>query len=456
MTDASPPPPALDSTRDDDAGLIPRKRVVAWAMWDWATQPFNSVIVTFVFIALYLASDSFIDPAIVALGENAPEYEAAIATLTSRIGWAVTIAGVLVALIAPVLGQRADTMGRRKAWLGWCTLALVGCMVALFFVEARPSFFLLGASLIAVGAVFNEVASVNYNAMLVQVSTKKSVGRVSGLGWGLGYVGGIIALVIVVVADGASWWGMDTSNGMAYRLIAVGCAVWTLLFAWPIFVFVPEVPASTRKAESIWRGYAVLAHDLKELWAKARSTLWFLVASAVYRDGLAGIFTFGAIIAAKSFGFSNQSVIIFGIAANLIAGASTIIAGRFDDRLGPRAVILFALGGIIISGLAVVVFHSGGTAVFWVFGLILTAFVGPAQAASRSLLARVCPPGREGEVFGLYATTGRAASFLAPGMWALTIALTGATIWGVLGIIAVVIAGMIMLLFVKVPVPGRV
>lgn len=451
MTEAPPPPPPSVAASVDEApaAAIPRKRVVSWALWDWATQPFNSVIITFVFVALYLASDSFIDPQIAALGKGNPAYESAIAALTAKVGWAVTIAGLFVALIAPVLGQRADSTGRRKAWLAGCTAVLIGCMFGLFFVQAQPPYFLLGAALIAIGAIFNEIAGINYNAMLVQVSNKKSVGRVSGLGWGLGYVGGIVALVIVVVADAASWWGMDTSNGMAYRIIAVGCALWTIAFAWPIFAYVPEVEGNQSKRVSFWRGYAVLVHDLKVLWHEARGTLWFLAASAVYRDGLAGVFVFGAIIASKSFGFSNQQVILFGIAANLIAGVSTILAGRLDDKVGPRAVILFALGGIIVSGLAVVLFHGAGDIVFWVFGLLLTTFVGPAQSASRSLLARVSPRGRESEIFGLYATTGRAASFLAPGMWSLVIALTGATIWGVFGIIAVVLLGMIMLLLVR-------
>jgi len=453
MTDAPTPPPL------DVAGIpkiindrgVPRKQVIAWALWDWATQPFNSVIITFVFVALYLASESFIDPAVAALGKDDPAYKSAIATLTTQLGLAMTLAGVLVALVAPVLGRRADATGRRKAWLALSTGVLVVCMFALFFVQASPPYFVLGISLIAIGAIFNEIASVNYNAMLVQVSTPKSVGRVSGLGWGLGYVGGIVALVAVVALQGADWFGLDTSNGMAYRLIAVGSALWTLLFAWPIFAYVPEAPASSRDKVGFFRGYVVLLHDLKELWRTARSTLWFLLASAVYRDGLAGVFTFGAIIASVSFGFEPTEVIIFGIAANLIAGVSTIVAGMFDDRFGPRPVILVALGGIVVGGLAVVAFHTSGTVIFWVFGLLLTAFVGPAQAASRSLLARVSPSGRESEIFGLYATTGRAASFLAPGMWTLLIAMTGATIWGTLGIIAVVLAGMIMLVFVQVP-----
>lgn len=453
-------PSIRDVTIDPaDVGVpIPRKRVVSWALWDWATQPFNSVIITFVFTALYLTSDQFIDPAIAKLGEGNRQYDAAIAHLTSGLGLAITIGGIFVALLAPVLGQRADATGRRKAWLGVTTALLVASMLGLFFVQAAPGYFWLGASLIAFGSVVSEIAGVNYNAMLTQVSTPSTVGRVSGLGWGLGYVGGIVALVIVVIADGADWWGMDTSNGMAYRLIAVGCAVWVLAFGWAVFAFVPEARRGDERAGAVswwahlvlWiRGYGVLWRDLQQLWRTARPTLWFLLASAVYRDGLAGVFTFGAIIASKSFGFSNQDVILFGIAANLIAGVSTIVAGRYDDRLGPRAVIVAALSLITVSGVIVVAFHSVGAVVFWIFGLVLSACVGPAQAASRSLLTRVSPRGKEAEIFGLYATTGRAASFMAPGMWTLMIAITGATIWGTLGVIAVVAVGLVLLLLVR-------
>ncbi|WP_291377864.1 MFS transporter [Demequina sp.] len=442
---------AMPLEGDDASAPIPRSRVVAWAMWDWATQPFNSVIITFVFTALYLTSDSFIDPELVPLGEGNEDYDAAIAHLTSSLGWGITAAGVFVALLAPVLGQRADASGRRKAWLGVSTALLVASMFGLFFVQAAPSYFWLGVGLIAAGSVMSEIAGVNYNAMLVQVSTPKTVGRVSGLGWGLGYMGGIVALIIVVVATGADWWGMDTSNGMAFRVIAVGCAIWTILFGWAVFVFVPEAPRADRPTVGLFQGYVVLWNDLKDLWRHARSTLWFLLASAVYRDGLAGVFTFGAIIAAKSFGFSNEQVMMFGIAANLIAGASTVIAGRFDDRVGPRTVILAALTVIVASGVLVVALQAVGAVAFWVLGLVLSACVGPAQAASRSLLARVSPKGREAEIFGLYATTGRAASFLAPAMWALTIDITGATIWGTLGVIFVVLVGLVLLTQVHTP-----
>jgi UMF1 family MFS transporter len=456
---APTPPPTADDGAIKVMGLelqegrvIPRRQVFSWALWDWATQPFNSVILTFVFTALYLTSDTFLDPATAALGEGDPAYERGLADLASGLGWAITIAGILIAVLAPVLGQRADIAGRRKLWLGGATAALVLCMFALFFVQGAPSYFVLGISLIAAGTVFSEIAGVNYNAMLVQVSTPKTVGKVSGLGWGLGYIGGIVALVLVVVATAFNWWGMPTDDGLVYRVIALGCAVWTLLFAWPVLVYVPEAPPAPRRERvSFWRGYVVLVKDVIALWRNTRPTFWFLLASAVFRDGLAGVFAFGAVIAAVAFHFSRDEVLIFGIAANLLAGLSTILAGRFDDRFGPRAVILTALGGLVAAGLLIFFLHDSGKLVFWIFGLALTLFVGPAQAASRSFLARVTPAGRESEIFGLYATTGRAASFLSPLLWSTFILVFGATYWGVLGIVIVLAAGLVLMLFVKVP-----
>ena len=204
-----------------------------------------------------------------------------------------------MALLAPAIGQRADASGRRKRWLGVSTAIMTLVMFGLFFVEADPSYFWLGAGLIALGTVFNEIGGVNYNAMISQVSTPRSVGKISGLGWGFGYIGGIVALIIVVVAAQMEWLPAD--NGMGYRLIAVGCAVWTLVFAWPVFAFVPEAkPDAEQPKVSFLQAYVVLWGDVTRLWRTSRETFTFLLASAVYRDGLAGIFTFGAIIAGVS------------------------------------------------------------------------------------------------------------------------------------------------------------
>jgi UMF1 family MFS transporter len=434
-----------------DLQEVPRKQVFSWALWDWATQPFNTVILTFVFTALYLTSDTFIAPEIAELGAGNAEYDLAISALSSQFGFALFLAGLLIAVLAPVMGQRSDSSGRRKFWLAINTGALVICMALLFFVEAAPSFFVLGIALVAVGSIFSEIAGVNYNAMLVQVSTPRTVGKVSGLGWGFGYLGGILALIIVVVLTQLDWFGMPLENGMAYRVIALGCAVWTVLFAIPILLHVPEAkPSGHRESVNFFQSYVVLAKDIARLFRESRPTFWFLLASAVYRDGLAGVFAFGAIIAAVTFQFTSNEVMIFGIAANLVAGVSTIVAGRFDDIFGPRAVILFSLAGLVVAGTVTFFLHDSGALIFWIFGLILCVFVGPAQAASRSLLARVTPAGREGEIFGLYATTGRAASWMAPLLWSVFIAAFGAQYWGILGIVLVLAVGLVMMFFVRI------
>lgn len=476
MSDMSSPAPGPDgpgpsdehalstaalSTDGLDDTPVPRRQVFAWALWDWATQPFNSVILTFVFVSLYLVSDSFLPEGVA--GQNADgelvcsraadaatEYCSGLADLSEWYGWVTFAAGILILLLAPVLGQRADAAGTKKRWVVGATAALALLQFALFFVYSDTMFFWLGAILVALGSVASEIAGVNYNAMLVQVSTPRTIGRVSGLGWGLGYIGGILALAIVVVLNTVGWFGLDVSDGLAYRLIAVGAAVWTVVFALPFVFLVPEsAPRPDRRRVGFFESYAVLVRDVIGLFREHRSTFWFLIASAVYRDGLAGVFAFGGVLAAVSFGFGATEVIAFGIALNLVAGVSTIIAGRLDDRFGPRAVIIAALSILIVSALFVFFLREGGKPVFWVGGIILSAAVGPAQASSRSLLARVTPRDMQGEVFGLYATTGRVMSFLSPLLWSAFIAGFGATHYGILGIVIVLVVGLLLLIPVK-------
>lgn len=388
MTDMSPPASGSDeggrpaepilstaalSTGAPDETPVPRSRVFAWALWDWATQPFNSVILTFVFVSLYLVSDAFLPAGVASqnahgelvcsrAADAATEYCSSLADLSEWYGWVTFAAGILILLLAPVLGQRADAAGTKKRWVVGATAVLALLQFALFFVYSEPQFFWLGAILVALGSVSSEIAGVNYNAMLVQVSTPKTIGRVSGLGWGLGYIGGILALALVVVLNTFGWFGLDVSDGLAYRLIAVGAAVWTVLFALPFVFLVPESPADPgRRRVGFFEGYVVLVRDIAALFREHRPTFWFLIASAVYRDGLAGVFAFGGVLAAVSFGFSATEVIAFGIALNLVAGVSTIVAGRLDDRFGARAVIITALTILIVSALFVFFLREGAS-----------------------------------------------------------------------------------------------
>jgi UMF1 family MFS transporter len=440
---------------------VPRKQIVAWASWDWGTSAFSALITTFVF-AVYITSDYFIDPKIVAAYEAAggkegaagvakTAYDSALATLTGGLGIAMTIGGILVAIIAPIVGQRTDAGGKRKLWLGVNTAVVVAVTFLMFFVEATPSFFLLGISLLAIGNVFYEMANVNYNAMLLQVSTPKTIGRVSGFGWGAGYLGGIVVLVISLVGfilgDPPYWFGVTSDAGMNIRVIAVFAAIWSLVFAIPVLIAVPENTAVDPDAKlGLIASYKKLFSRIKDLYLHERPTFYFLAASAVFRDGLAAVFTFGGVLAGVVFGFSPTEVIFFAIAANVVAGIGVFAAGWFDDKFGPKPVIIVALIGLVATGLALFFLHDSGATAFWIGGLLLTLFVGPAQSSSRTYLARLAPPGGEGEIFGLYATTGRAISFLAPSLFALFVFAGGATYWGILGIVIVLLAGLLLLL----------
>lgn len=427
--------------------VVPRRRVFAWAFWDWATQPFNTVLLTFVWVPSYLTSTFFVDPAVVGTAGE----EAALGQLASSLGYGVTVAGLLIALLAPVLGQRADRAGRQKLQLFVFTALLVVAQLGLVFVQPGAEWFWVGVSLIAVGSVFGEIAGVNYNALLISVSTPKTIGKVSGLGWGFGYLGGIVALTVVVglILGGV----LDGTAASTFQMIALGCTIWTVIFVIPIFLSVPEPPHNF-KGEKVgfFQSYVELVRGIIRLYKETRPTFWFLLASAVYRDGLSAVFTFGSIIAGIVFGFGFTDLVIFGIVLNIVAGISTILAGRLDDRFGPKRVILVSVFGLVICTLIVFFFADLGKPLFWAVGIVLAIFVGPAQAASRSFLARVTPAGREGEIFGLYATTGRAAGWMASLLWGVFIAVSGSqTLYGILGISLVLLVGGILLLFVKPP-----
>jgi UMF1 family MFS transporter len=416
------------------------RRVIAWGLWDWGSASFNAVVTTFVFTVYLTTAEGF-------GGE----------TLVSQwLAWTLSAAGLVIAVLAPVTGQRSDTSGRRKFWLGVNT-ALVVLATALLFVVAPDAAFLpLGLLLLGAGNIFFEFAGVNYNAMLSQVATPRTIGRVSGFGWGMGYLGGIVLLLIVYfgfISPEVGLFGVTGDDGMDVRVSMLVSAVWFGLFALPVFFAVPEYHGRGARRERVGflASYRRLGASIARLWRTNRPLLGFLAASAVFRDGLAGVFTFGGVLAAGTFGFSPGEVIIFAIVANVVAGISTISVGLLDDKLGAKPVIIVALIGLVVAGLAVFVLHDGGQMVFWIFGLALCLFVGPAQSAARSYLARMVPAGEEGEIFGLYATTGRAVSFLAPMAFGIFVAIGGAQYWGILGIVAVLAVGLVLLLFVRPP-----
>ncbi|WP_225731657.1 MULTISPECIES: MFS transporter [unclassified Nocardia] len=426
-----------------------RGQVVAWGLWDWGVSAFNAVILTFVF-SVYLTDK---------VGADLPGGISASAWL----GWALGLAGLVVAVTAPVSGQRFDATAKRKRSLGLLTALTIVTMAAMFFVRADYHYLWLGLVLLAFGATFHELATVPYNAMLRQVSTPANVGRVSGFGWSMGYFGGIVLLLICYFGfisghgDNRGLFGVPTDEGLNIRLVTLLAAVWFAGFALPIFFSVPELPRTGADPGAATAGffgsYRVLFRDICELWRVDRNTVGFLLASAIFRDGLVGVFTFGAILAVRVYGIADSDVLLFGVAANVVAALGAVTAGLFDDRVGPKRVIVCSLAAMVVFGS--ILLMVSGPLMFWIFGLLLCIFVGPAQASARSFLTRVAPPGREGQLFGLYTTTGRAVSFLAPTLFGFFVWSFGTERAGIAGILLVLVAGLVAVLPVRPPRRGH-
>ena len=418
----------------------PRRTVAAWAGWDWGSSAYSTIVTSFVF-APYLANAVAADRPAGALSGS------------TWLGIAMFLAGVAVAAIAPVTGQRADAGGRRRRSLGlWSALVVVSTL-GLFFVRDEYSYLWLGLVLLGAGSVFLEFAQVSYNAMLQQISTPGNIGKISGIGWASGYVGGIFVLLlsfVLFISPEVGLFGVTAEGGLKYRVLAIVVAIWFTVFAIPVLVLVPEIPATATIARvGFLASYRVLVDDVRRLYRSDRHSVYFLLASALYRDGLAAVFSFGAVLAVSVYGLSASDVIIFGVAANVVAAVGAFAAGFIEDRVGPKPVIMVSLIGLVVT--ATTLLFSYGPTMFWIFGLVLCLWVGPAQASSRTYLARLAPAGREGQMFGLYATTGRAVSFLAPGLFALLTGVFDSDRMGIIGIALVLLMGALALWRVNPP-----
>lgn len=420
---------------------IYRGRTLAWAFWDWGSAAFNAVLVTFIF-SVYLTD---------AVGTSIEGGFGDGISPATWYGWAMAAGGVSIALIAPVMGRRADARGTRRRSVTLWTFVTVGLMFSLVGIgDDSAAFFWAGIVIMAVASVTFEFAEVSYFAMLSQVSTRENVGRVSGFGWSMGYFGGIFLLLfcyvgfIVGEGDTRGLFNVPVEDGWNVRIVAAVAAVWFLVSAIPLMRRIPEnTPDPTAASNSVKESYKGLFRDIGTLWRTDRSAVWFLIASAVFRDGLAGVFTFGAVLAVSVYGLSPADVLLFGVGANVVAAIGSLVSGYIDDRVGPKPVIVGSL--LLLVADAFVLFFVDGPAMFWVFGLLLCLFVGPAQTASRSYLTRICPEGREGQMFGLYATTGRSVSWMAPAAFAVFTGLSGDDRFGILGIALVLLAGLLIL-----------
>jgi UMF1 family MFS transporter len=409
--------------------------IVSWCLFDWANSAFNTIIETFVF-SVYFAR--------VVYGDETAG--------SAAFAYTIGAAGIAVAVMSPAIGAISDTLGRRKPWLGFfLVMTLIPTALLWFAYPSRDSIgFTLACVFIAFVAF--EFTNVFSNAMLTTVAPPHALGRVSGWAWGAGYAGGLASLVVVLVGfvlPEEPWFGLSKETAEHLRATGPLTALWFGLFALPLFLFVADEPAVGLSAgQAVRRGFANLWRTLREI-RKYSQIVRFLIASALYRDGLTTLFTVGGLFAAGTFKMSFQEILYFAIGLNVTAGIGCTFFAVFDDRLGSRPTTLIALAGLVVSGTAVLLAPDSTT--FIALSLVLGIFVGPAQAASRTLMARLAPPEKRAEMFGLYSLSGKSIAFLGPLAFAALTNLSGNQRVGMTAVIIFIVLGAVILLGVREP-----
>ncbi|WP_081283494.1 MFS transporter [Mycobacterium asiaticum] len=417
-------------------------RIVAWALWDCGSTGLNAIAATFVF-SVYLTSS---------VGVGTPLG----ATPESWLGRAGAIAGITIALLAPVVGVWVESPHRRRLALGLLTGLAVALTCAMSLIRDDSRYFFAGLALLAGTAACGDLASVPYNAMLRQLSTPQSAGRISGFGWAAGYVGSVVLLILVylgfMTGDGNTrgLLHLPTADGVNVRAAMLLAAAWLAILGLPLLLVAHRLPGARTVTRPSGQGaYRKLWADVTSEWRRDRNLVYFLVASAIFRDGLAAIFAFGAVLGVEVYGLNRADVLIFGVAASVVAAVGAIVGGFADHRVGSKPVIVFSLSAILAAGIAMMLLS--GPLAFWACGLLLCLFIGPSQSSARALLLRMAQHGKEGVAFGLYTMTGRAVAFLAPWLFSVFVDMFNAVRAGLGGICVVLLLGLLAMLVVRVP-----
>lgn len=373
------------------------KIVWSWALYDWANSAFTTLVVTFVYSTYFTKA-------------IAPD------EVTGTTWWsrAVAVSALLTAALAPILGAAADQAGARKWFLAVTTALCVGATTLLGFVSpGMANAGLVALTLFVIADISFETGNIFYNAFLPTIASPERIGRVSGYGWGLGYAGGLVCMGLALagfVRPEVPWFGLSTTDGFNVRATNFLVAAWFLVFAIPLFLFVPERRLTGVRVDP--------RAALRELGRTIRTIrqygeiVKFLIARLVFNDGLVTVFAFGGIYAAGTFGMSLSEVILFGVALNVTSGLGAVVFGFVDDKIGAKKTILVTLIALSLATLLAV--WAPTRLWFWIAGLLIGVFVGPNQSASRSLMARFVPERHQAEFFGFFAFSGKATSFLGP------------------------------------------
>jgi len=406
-----------------------RKTVLAWSLYDFANSAFAAIVVTFIYATYFT--------------EVIAENEVIGTAMWSR---AVFISFIIVALLSPFAGAIADRGGYRKRFLFVMTVLCIAGTVILFF--PREGQVLYALFWFVVANIAFEMSYVFYNAYLPDIAPPEQIGRISGYGWGLGYIGGLLCLIlayVILITPDVPPFGLSQETGEHVRAANLFVAAWFALFSIPIFLYLKET-----KPDRIQSTSGIVHQASQQLWStfreirQYRQVFRLVLARLFYNDGLVTVFAFGGIFAAGTFGFTVEDIFIFGIILNLASGIGAFAFGFFDDHFGGKATILVSLAFLFAASLLAVVTTS--VTVFWIGAIMIGLCAGPNQSASRSLMGRFVPNDKENEFFGFFAFSGKATAFLGPLMLGLFTGWFDSQRAGVASVLIFFVVGAVLLL----------
>ena len=435
----------------------------SWTMFDWANQPFYTLIMTFVFSVYF--TDVFITD-----GNGAQKL-----TLTQ------TISGLAIAILSPILGSITDIKGNRKFLMGITSLFFVTGMYLLWYSPpGAPN----GIWLVMLGLIMASTmvgfAEVFNNSTLATIETPENSGWLSGLGYGVGYISGLLALIMFLIAfvwpggETEDLYGLDTNQYEHIRIVGPLCAIWYAIFIIPLFLFTPDMKKKEITViNSIKIGLVNFIQTFREA-KKYKNIFTFLITRMFYQDALNALFVVGGVYASIVIGMSLTQVLILGIILNIFSGPSAIYGGYLNDLIGSKNVINISLWGLLLSGILGLSIDQNTIFFFFnveeysasveafTFGIFnsishityicvvigISIFYGPAQTASRALMVKLSPENKTTEFFGLYAFAGKSTAWLVPGLMTLILALTDSLQLAMISIVLFNLIGIIGMYFV--------
>lgn len=442
--------------------------LAGWVLFDWSTQPFYTLIGTFLF-APYFTS-AFVG------GDQGP----------AIWGYIMGVSAIVVAIGSPIIGAMADASGRIKPYI--FVIAIVFVLTQAMLWYAAPGGGASGGALlwfiafaVVVSTACSEFITVLNNSLMPRLVPAEQLGRLSGTGWAFGYVGGIVSLllmaafIIIEPSSGNTMLGLDPvipadASRPADRIVGPLCALWFMLFVIPFFLFTPDAPAKNGAEKvSLTAALRTLGETVRHV-SRYRNIAIFLVAYLLFIDGLMAIFSFGGIYGTNLFGWQASAQASFGIIITVAGGVGAFVGGFLDDRLGAKTVILGALVLLMVSALGIIsidrthilfvidvaepaaargLFASPGERAFIAFAILIGMSAGPLQSASRSFLGRVAPRENLTEFFGIFAFSGKVSAFAAPITVGAVTSATGSLRLGMGTILAYLVLGLVMMAMVK-------